>query len=388
MEPLRKELAEGVFLTYVPAAKFKTGVLGAQLITPLEESTVAAGALLPAVLAAAAVVFLLSARGLPARDAVTADFGGIFRFDGQLTLTAAVLGGFLLLAAAALRLVSGGMAGLELILSVFLACSGAALLYALIAQRRSGAFAPTALLVPVCFLVVQLIVTYRANARDSVLGHFYVELLLLAALFRLLLAAGDAGFDGVIVAGDLFGGSQLLFRFLLFLLDLLRFPPDHELRAHDLNALRARRFAKCVADLARGHHRRFQHAALHQLVNVQQLFRFGDQRFRYAAFADHQRRVNRIGLRPKRSAFLTCHVRYLIPSNAPVFSLDGQRRPSLRSVIFPASADIFCKTPARRAPCGKLRFSVRSEARHTSCQAREDKRPGRSQSRFPRVPRA
>ena len=37
MEPLRKELAEGVFLTYVPAAKFKTGVLGAQLITPLEE---------------------------------------------------------------------------------------------------------------------------------------------------------------------------------------------------------------------------------------------------------------------------------------------------------------------------------------------------------------
>ena len=136
----------------------------------------------PAVLAAAAVVFLLSARGLPARDAVTVDFGGIFRFDGQLTLTAAVLGGFLLLAAAALRLVSGGMAGLELILSVFLACSGAAVLYALIAQRRSGAFAPTALLVPVCFLVVQLIVTYRANARDSVLGHFYVELLLLAAL--------------------------------------------------------------------------------------------------------------------------------------------------------------------------------------------------------------
>ena len=121
-----------------------------------------------AVLAAAAVVFLLSARGLPARDAVTADFGGIFRFDGQLTLTAAVLGGFLLLAAAALRLVSGGMAGLELILSVFLACSGAAVLYALIAQRRSGAFAPTALLVPVCFLVVQLIVTSpRSISRRS-----------------------------------------------------------------------------------------------------------------------------------------------------------------------------------------------------------------------------
>ena len=61
MEPLRKELAEGVFLTYVPAAKFKTGVLGAQLITPLEESTVAAGALLPAVLAIVPITALVMA---------------------------------------------------------------------------------------------------------------------------------------------------------------------------------------------------------------------------------------------------------------------------------------------------------------------------------------
>ena len=146
-------LATILFLLAAPAARFL------ELKNNYDPAGLPTGGFpyLPAVLAAAAVVFLLSARGLPARDAVTADFGGIFRFDGQLTLTAAVLGGFLLLAAAAL-------------------------LYALIAQRRSGAFAPTALLVPVCFLVVQLIVTYRANARDSVLGHFYVELLLLAAL--------------------------------------------------------------------------------------------------------------------------------------------------------------------------------------------------------------
>ena len=153
-------LATILFLLAAPAARFL------ELKNNYDPAGLPTGGFpyLPAVLAAAAVVFLLSARGLPARDAVTADFGGIFRFDGQLTLTAAILGGFLLLAAAALRLVSGGMAGLELILSVFLACSGAALLYALIAQRRSGAFAPTALLVPVCFLVVQLIVTYRATA--------------------------------------------------------------------------------------------------------------------------------------------------------------------------------------------------------------------------------
>ena len=160
-------LATILFLLAAPAARFL------ELKNNYDPAGLPTGGFpyLPAVLAAAAVVFLLSA-----------DFGGIFRFDGQLTLSAAVAGGLLLPVSAALRLVSGGMAGLELILSVFLACSGAAVLYALIAQRRSGAFAPTALLVPVCFLVVQLIVTYRANARDSVLGHFYVELLLLAAL--------------------------------------------------------------------------------------------------------------------------------------------------------------------------------------------------------------
>ena len=93
----RREIMQDVFLTYLPAQRFKTSRMTVQLIAPLQRETAAANALLPAVLAAAAVVFLLSARGLPARDAVTADFGGIFRFDGQLTLTAAVLGGFLLL---------------------------------------------------------------------------------------------------------------------------------------------------------------------------------------------------------------------------------------------------------------------------------------------------
>lgn len=50
MQPLRKELQNGVYLNYVPAVKFKTGVLGAQLITPLDEESAASGALLPAVL--------------------------------------------------------------------------------------------------------------------------------------------------------------------------------------------------------------------------------------------------------------------------------------------------------------------------------------------------
>lgn len=50
MESLRRELMDGVYLTHVPAVKFKTGVLSAQLITPLDERTAAFGALLPAVL--------------------------------------------------------------------------------------------------------------------------------------------------------------------------------------------------------------------------------------------------------------------------------------------------------------------------------------------------
>lgn len=137
---------------------------------------------LPFVLVLTALFALLAARSLPARDTVTASFGGIFRFDGSLTLTVGVAGAFLLFASAALRLASFGTAGLNLILAVFLAVSGAALLYALVALRREGSFAPAALLVPVCCLVVQLIVTYRANARDSVLLHFYPQLLALAAL--------------------------------------------------------------------------------------------------------------------------------------------------------------------------------------------------------------
>ena len=88
-------LATILFLLAAPAARFL------ELKNNYDPAGLPTGGFpyLPAVLAAAAVVFLLSARGLPARDAVTADFGGIFRFDGQLTLTAAVLGGFLLLAA-------------------------------------------------------------------------------------------------------------------------------------------------------------------------------------------------------------------------------------------------------------------------------------------------
>ena len=50
MEVKRWELMPHVYLTYLPARKFKTGVLSAQFITPLDKETASYNALLPAVL--------------------------------------------------------------------------------------------------------------------------------------------------------------------------------------------------------------------------------------------------------------------------------------------------------------------------------------------------
>ena len=50
METTRIKLAEGVYLTYLPARKFKTSLLSAQFVTPLRQETASAYALLPAVL--------------------------------------------------------------------------------------------------------------------------------------------------------------------------------------------------------------------------------------------------------------------------------------------------------------------------------------------------
>ena len=50
MERIRKKIAAGVYLTYLPARKFKTSLLSAQFVTPLDRNRVSAYALLPAVL--------------------------------------------------------------------------------------------------------------------------------------------------------------------------------------------------------------------------------------------------------------------------------------------------------------------------------------------------
>ena len=50
MKATRIQLSDGVYLTYLPARKFKTSLLSAQFVTPLRQETASAWALLPAVL--------------------------------------------------------------------------------------------------------------------------------------------------------------------------------------------------------------------------------------------------------------------------------------------------------------------------------------------------
>ena len=50
MEAQRTSLGQNVFLTYLPAEKFKTGVLSAQFVTPMRRDTASAYALIPSVL--------------------------------------------------------------------------------------------------------------------------------------------------------------------------------------------------------------------------------------------------------------------------------------------------------------------------------------------------
>ena len=57
MEVTRTKLADGVYLTYLPARKFKTSLISAQFVTPITKETAAAYALLPAVLRRGTVTY-------------------------------------------------------------------------------------------------------------------------------------------------------------------------------------------------------------------------------------------------------------------------------------------------------------------------------------------
>ena len=75
----RTKLTDGVYLTYLPARKFKTSLLSAQFVTPLRPETVSGNALLPAILRRGTVsrpdLGRLSARREPHRGARVDDTG-------------------------------------------------------------------------------------------------------------------------------------------------------------------------------------------------------------------------------------------------------------------------------------------------------------------------
>ena len=57
LEMTRTKLAEGVYLTYLPARKFKTSLLSAQFVMPLRQETASAYALLPSLLRRGTVTY-------------------------------------------------------------------------------------------------------------------------------------------------------------------------------------------------------------------------------------------------------------------------------------------------------------------------------------------
>ncbi len=156
-----------------------------QLQTGFEESGLALrgnlpGLLLPLVLAASVVYFVVAARGLPVRRDAARDFSDCFSADSTAALAGIVAGAFLVCIGAALGALGTGV--LQVLLAVFAAASAFGVLCVVFALRRGGAVPGVALLVPVCALIVYLILLYRADAVDPVLARVYIEILAAAAL--------------------------------------------------------------------------------------------------------------------------------------------------------------------------------------------------------------
>lgn len=79
MKETRIKITDGVYLTYLPTRKFKTGLLSAQFMTPLEQGTVAANALLPAILRRGTVRF-------PDMKSLSAELDGLYGAEIEYTV--------------------------------------------------------------------------------------------------------------------------------------------------------------------------------------------------------------------------------------------------------------------------------------------------------------
>lgn len=149
---------------------------------------------MPALLVAAALVYALLARSLPAQRTLCAEMSSYFPF-GNVTLTAVVGACLLYLAELGLSLANGA-ALTALLPEGLLAVGVVCLLAAVAALRKRKEFPGVILLVPVCALVLRLIFFYREHTADPFLRDYYVELLALAALTLFLLEFAAFAFRG------------------------------------------------------------------------------------------------------------------------------------------------------------------------------------------------
>lgn len=140
------------------------------------------GLLLPAVLLLAAICFALEARKLPAKRGEHGSLAETFRFTGNIPAALfAVSGVFLtILGAAALLLAERSM--LVLLLGMLTAVSALCVLYVVFGLYRGGEAQGGALLVPVCYLLVYVILLYREDASNPILARIYVEILAVALI--------------------------------------------------------------------------------------------------------------------------------------------------------------------------------------------------------------
>lgn len=137
----------------------------------------------PLTLLTATLFFLLRARELPRVTNEPAE--ACFAFSTG-ALTAGVAGVFLLLLGGALTVLGG-----ETLSAVFAVLTAVCAFYTIFTLRAGGELESMMMLPPAFFSAVRLLLRYRELSYDPVRGHFYIELLAMAALAGcyLLLAA-------------------------------------------------------------------------------------------------------------------------------------------------------------------------------------------------------
>jgi len=165
------------------AAGFMLRLAQRQLFDPLTglpQASALHGAVLLFLLLSTAVVLFLARK-----EAFTPEeFETAFPFDGKASVLCVVLGAALLLGAAAEQFFSYLLLN-ELLLGILglLMVLTAAGLFLVLRDCRKGAVSRSYLLLPaICLVALLLVVAYRAEASNSVLLSYYVQVLAQAAL--------------------------------------------------------------------------------------------------------------------------------------------------------------------------------------------------------------